>query len=352
MIVDVVRSASFINICRVRQLPLPGRVLVEPAQSVSSQDIIAVADVPNQVLFLDLARGLGLSAEDAVDYVVREPGATLQRGDVVAQFQGAFTRLVRAPIDGQLVDVNEGKAVLMTGTEQVSVRAGMLGQVESLIPEFGAVVINRGALIQGAWGNGRMGDGVLTVAAETPAVALTEEDVEGAAEDALLVGGICLHASVLEAAAERLSGLILGALAPELKSLAKTLDLPVIVLNGFGLLPIDPANFALLNEKSGFSASLNASSPNLFNHIRPEVIIPLEGELDPKAQKFGFRVELDLGQRVRVLSGAAQGQIGEVVDLPSALFRFESGLNVRAARVRLHGGQMVNVPLRNLEVMA
>ncbi len=350
MIVDVVRSTSFINICRVRQLLLPGRVLVDVGQDVLPADVIAVADVPGQVMVLDLVRGLGLAPDEADACAVREPGETVQQGDVIAQFQGAFTRLVRTPIDGRLVDISQGRAILATTTDQVQVQAGMIGQVESLIPEFGAVIINRGALIQGVWGNGGVAAGALQVVGETSAVALLEEDVVGADGETLLAAGVCLHASILDAAVKKgIAGLIVGGLAPELKSLALEMPFPILVLNGFGLLPIDVGSFELLQEKTGRTASVNASRPNLYNGVRPELIIPEETG-QPEAP-LGYRVKLALGQRVRILSGKAQGQVGEVVALPTALVRFESGLKVYAAKIRLHGGQFVNIPRRNLEVM-
>jgi hypothetical protein len=351
MIVDVVRSAAYIHICRVRQLPLPGQVLVNVNQTVAPEDVIAEAKIPDQVMILDLVRGLGLSPDEANECAVREVGTFVRQGDVIAQFQGAFTRLVRTPIDAQIIDIDQGKAVLAASADQVRVFAGMVGTVESLIPEFGAVIVNRGALLQGVWGNGRVGSGPISLVGETSAVALLEEDVEGLPEGALLAAGVCLHASVLEAVQEcGINGLVVGGLAPELKPLALKMTLPVIVLNGFGLLPIDPVSYRLLEAKNGSLASLNASAPNLLNGARPEIIIPHEDE-GPVEPVMGFQVKLSLGQQVRVLSGAAQGQVGEVVELPSARFRFESGLKIHAARVRLHGGQYVSIPRQNLEVM-
>ncbi len=351
MIVDVVRSASHIHICRVRQLPLPGHVLVNAGQSVAPGDLIAETSIPDQVMILDLVRGLGLSPDEADECAVREIGTFVKQGDVIAQFQGAFTRLVRTPIDARIIDIDQGKAVLATTTDQICVRAGMVGTVESLIPEFGAVIINRGALLQGVWGNGRFGSGPIFLVGETSAVALLEEDVESAPEGSLLAAGLCLHASVLDAVCEsRMGGIILGGLAPELKAQAIKMSIPVIVLNGFGLLPIDPVSFQLLQAKSGSFASVNASTSNYFNGVRPEIIIPHEDE-GPEEQPLGFQVKLNLGQQVRVLSGTAQGQVGEVVELPSARFRFESGLKIHAARVRLIGGQYVTIPQQNLEVM-
>jgi hypothetical protein len=351
MIVDVVRSATSINICRVRQLPFPGRVVVERGQSVMPSDIIAISDVPGQVLVLDLARGLSLSPADAETCMVRELGDEVEQGDVIAQFHGAFTRLVRATFAGKIVDVSQGKVVLATHSDAIEIKAGMIGSVESIIPEFGAVLVNQGALIQGVWGNGQIGMGPLAVVGSTSVVALDEASLDSCEADSLVAAGVCLHASVLAAAQEKaLAGLILGGLAPELKNIALKMNIPVIVLGGFGVLPIDPINFALFRSEEGQVASVNASPPNLYAGVRPEVIIPnQDGEL---AQDMGYRVKLSLGQRVRVLSGTAQGQVGEVVELPQALFRFESGLAVHSAKIRLMDGQFLNIPRQNLEVMA
>jgi hypothetical protein len=275
----------------------------------------------------------------------------VEQGDVIAQFQGAFTRLVRATFAGKIVDISQGKVVLATHLDAIEIRAGMIGRVESIIPEFGAVLVNQGALVQGVWGNGRVGMGPLAVVGSTSVVALDEVCLDSCEEGSIVAAGVCLHASVLEVAEKKgLAGLILGGLAPELKSQALKMSLPVIILGGFGVLPIDPVSFTLLRSEEGNIASVNASPPNLYSGVRPEVIIPDQnGELD---QELGYRVKLSLGQRVRILSGTAQGQVGEVVELPQALFRFESGLAVHSARVRLVDGQFLNIPRQNLEVMA
>jgi len=350
MFADVVRTASIIDIRRPRKLPFPGRVLVSEGDRVNPEDVIAEALMPGRLVMLDVACGLGISLNEVKACLVRNIGDDLEQGDIIAQFDGTLSRLVRTPIDGRLVDVTNGQAVIAAGESRVQVRAGMIGDVVEVILEFGAVLKNRGSLLQGVWGNGKVGMGVLHWVESSKDDPIQVSALEGLESGRLLAGGLCLQAALLEYALEHgAKGWIVNALAPELIPMAMELPLPVIVLGGFGVLPTDQGIRDLLRSKDGKMACVNASGTEILKAQRPEVIIPLDERMT--GENLGFQVEVTEGCRVRILSGGQMGRTGVVVECLESPVRFESGLECRSAVIHLGEDESAAVPLKNLVVL-
>ena len=134
MTVEVTRRAKILDIKRVRMLPFPGRVLVNEGQQVHPGDILAEAKVPADLVFVDVSKGLGVPPQKSGAYLLRKIGETLEEGDVLAQYEGLFTRLVRMPLKGLFLDFVEGRAVFSTGFDVISLGAAMMGIVETVIP--------------------------------------------------------------------------------------------------------------------------------------------------------------------------------------------------------------------------
>ena len=350
MIVDVIQIAKDVEIRRIRRLPVSGRVLVKNGDRVHPQDVIAEALIPGNVLMLDIARGLGLPPDEAKTCLMREAGEALKEGDVIAQCEGAFPRLVRAPIDGVFLECHQGRAAVATGHSKIELHAGMIGEVEVVIAGYGATLSARGSLLQGMWGNGKMGEGVIVIPEsplETPIRVSNLQDLESGQ---VIAGGVCLHAEVLTACERAgISGLILGALAPELVPMATALPFPVVVLQGFGVLLPDPNILACLQDRTGDLAAINAQSVDIFEGERPEVIISHDTETPAPA--LGFQEVLKVGQHVRVMSGTATGQSGVLIELTDTVTPFESGMETIAALVQLSSGETVRMPAQNLVIV-
>ncbi len=351
MFADIVRLASVLDIQRTRKLSVPGRVLVSEGDQVHPEDVIAETAISSGIILIDLSLALGLPPEEAEVCIVRELGDELEEGDVVAKCDGTISRLVRAPADGRLVDIRDGRAMLAAGQTLLQVKAGMLGRISEVIPEYGAVIQTQGSLVQGVWGNGKVGEGILNVLAGYQEGSLEPAALDDVDSGQLLAGGVCLHAAVLEAGVEKgCAGMILNRLAPELIPLVKDLPVPVIILSGFGRGLADKRIFDILNAGSGKTACMNASGPDLFTGQRPEMIIPeVEGEPEDGS---GFQGVITVDQDVRILSGEFIGKVGTVAAFAKSPVRFESGLELLSAVVQLEDGESVSVPLQNLMIQS
>jgi hypothetical protein len=350
MIVDVVRSASFVKVTRECRLPYPGQVLVEKGMEVTPGDIIAEAQIPSRVMILDIAKGLGLSPEETKSCLIREIEESLEEGDVIAQCEKKIPRLFRAPVDGKIISYQRGQMALATNTAVTAVRANMMGKVEEVIPEYGVIISAQGGLIQGMWGNGHAGTGILQTASSGPDAPIISSELEDLSPNTILVGGYCLDEDFLkECQAKEIAGLVLSSVSTNLLSNLRSLTFPVILFHGFGEIPMDKDVFDILQSSTGSLVSANAHQSDCSTKERPEVIIPKEeGDLD---RDLGFRKKLEIGDRVRIISGRAIYQVGRVVELLEKEQIFDNGLILPAALVKLKSLEKIKVPQQNLLVV-
>jgi hypothetical protein len=350
MLLPVARFGSLTNIQRIRKLKQPGEVLVYESQQVLPGDVIAETVVPSGITMVEIAHSLEVETPAIKEYLVREPGENFMAGDTIAQITGTFSRLVRAPIDGCFQGLSQGKAVLSTGQNKIQVKAGMMGVVQSVIPDYGAVITTSGFLLQGLWGNGATSLGELQIITDSWAQPLTPEMLDERGEGKVLVAGFCVDADALNWFGKRSSGgLILDIMAPQLIELAAALPIPIIVLRGFGVDSPDPTLLDWLTPHVDKSVSLNASPYDRLTGMLPEAIIQANG--DERLGLDSVKQTLKVGQKVRVFSGNIWGAIAEVLSLPEGEHVFESGVVQPAAVVQIGQGDTRTVPQQNLIIV-
>ena len=104
MQVPVVNILPLTTIERERVLPIPGRVVARQGQKVAPRDVIAETDLSPEHLILNIAQGLGVSIDQADDAIQRVTGDDVKEGDIIAGPIGITRRVVRAPIDGRIME--------------------------------------------------------------------------------------------------------------------------------------------------------------------------------------------------------------------------------------------------------
>ena len=384
MIAPVTHILPFTTIQRERSLPLPGRVLVRRGQRVDPSDAVAEATLTPEHLVLDIAKGLALSRDRADEQIQRKAGEQVSEGDVLAGPVGITRRVVRAPRAGRVLIAGNGQMLLQVESRPFQLRAGIPGVVVGLILERGVVIENKGALVQGVWGNGRIDYGSLHVLASRPDHDLSPDQLDASLRGAVVFAGYCDQAEVLKKAAEApLKGLILSSMASALIPVAMRMPYPIVVIEGFGLLPMNSAAFNLLTGSDRREVALNAEAWDRYANRRPEVFIPMGGGPPPTPPERGGEespptpldkgggesrpatlsvaarlgkggeeiVEFAVDQRVRVVRAPHKSQIGTIARLLPGMQVFPSGVQGRAAEVRLEDGNKAILPLANLEVL-
>jgi hypothetical protein len=236
------------------------------------------------------------------------------------------------------------------GESKMELRAGISGTVIEIIPNRGAVIQTAGALVQGVWGNGRIDSGLLANLIEQPDGVLTAGRLDVSMRGFVILGGMIKDAEALKAAADLpVRGLILSSLYPSLIPQAREMRYPIIVIDGFGPMPMNSAAYKLLSTNVKRDVTVNAEARDHYSGACPEVIIPLPVSVLPPPPR---EVETFApGLQVRMRRPPSMGLLGSIVAVKPGLTTLLSGLRAPAAEIKLENGETVIAPLINLEVV-
>lgn len=350
MLAPVTHILPLTGLRRARRLPDLGQVLVRVGQKVNAVDVIAEQLSRKEHLLLNVSDALDIDrSEFSKSLITRKVGDVLQEGDVIAESGNLLKRVLRAPAAGEILLIAGSMILFEVDQPTIKLQAGYTGQVAEIIPDRGAYIEASGALVQGVWGNGKIDLSLLNVIALDPNDDFVTKKLDVTMRGSVVMGGHCSDVEALRNASELpLRGLILGSMTADLIPEAAAMDLPVILLEGFGKIPINKTAYDILITNSKREVCLNAAPWDHYSGERPEVFIPLPatGELPPETEEFRA------GQKVRLLSPPYSGQVGVLEDLQPEQVLLPSGLRSRAGTVRLKSQETAVIPFTNLEVIA
>jgi hypothetical protein len=350
MLAPVTHVLPLTTIVRERVLPVAGKVNAHVNQRVNPTDVIAEATFAREHVLLDVARTFGISPAAADKLIRVQEGDRLTEGQVVAESSGFFASAIKAPRPGRVMVSGGGQVLMEVGDTRIELRAGLPGIVSQVIPDRGVVIRTSGALVQGVWGNGRIDNGLMINLLEKPDDVLTAGRLDVSLRGSVILGGHVNDVETLKVAAELpVRGLILSSMPSSLLTTGYQMRYPILVLEGFGMLPMNSAAFKLLTTNNKREATVNAEHFDRYTGSRPEVIIPLPISNEPPEPNpyETFAV----GQQVRMRRPPNAGMIGTISNLRPGLSLLPSGLRAVAADVRLENGESTIVPLVNLEVV-
>jgi hypothetical protein len=335
---------------RERVMPAGGRIVARRGQQVNPVDVVAEALVRPEHILLDISRGLGLPANEADHHIQRRAGDEVGEGDVIAGPVGIARRVVRAPQAGTVVVAGGGQVLLELEGVYSELKAGCAGVVSDIISDRGVVIEAVGSLIQGVWGNGKVNFGLLNPLPHTPGEVVTSTMMDISLRGSVVMAGYCEDVRVLNSAEELpIRGMILASMDSSLVTTAMNVSFPVMLVEGFGNIPMNQDAFAILTSGKMREVSVNAEPWNLMANTRPEAIVALPDGILPKVptESAAFVV----GQTVRVVSPPYKSMVGTLTNLLPGLSILPSGLRAQAAGVRLSSGDTVQIPLANLEII-
>ena len=349
MTAPVTHILPLTHIHRSRMLPGKGQVLVQAGQKVIATDRIAETTLTGEHVLIDVRQALGLhSLSQAHRLIDRKPGERVEKGDILAQTGRLLSRVIRTPVDGQIISIHHGQVLIEKKGAVSSVLAGINGVVSEVLPERGAIIDSFGALIQGVWGNCKVNTGKLFCASYSGSEELTRSNLDFSLRGYVIFAGYVSQADALIAADEMpLRGLILGSMAADLIPIAMQVQYPILLTEGFGRTPINNNALDLLKTHDQLELSIDANWDAFHRTPRPELVIPLPGEgpILPES------VEFSKGQTVRVNVPPYAGQIGLLTSIRPGLTRIQNGLRIPAADITLVDNQVITLPLANLDVL-
>jgi hypothetical protein len=349
MIAPVTHILPLTLIRRARMLPGKGRVLVRVGQKVSATDVIAETTISGEHVLVDVREALGLhSASQAQRLIDRKAGERIEKGDILAQTGGLFARVIRAPVDGQLIAVHRGQILLEKKGRSQEILAGINGVIAEVLPDRGAIIETHGALIQGVWGNNLVNLGLLAGATSIGMGELTRASLDVTFRGGIVMAGYITNPDALQVGEELpLRGLILGSMSSDLIEAAQRVHYPIILLEGFGRTPVNSAALNLLTTHFQRDVCMDASWDAQRGDVRPEIVIPLpaSGHAPNETPEFTN------GKTVRIHVPPLAGQVGTFMALRPGLTRLPNGQRVPAADVAIENAQVVTVPLANMDVL-
>jgi hypothetical protein len=333
-----------------RLLPFPGEVLVEPGQRVEPMDVVGRAHIPSQIRILHVAQRLSVAEEDLQKYLLKGPGARVEKGEVIAVVgRWPLRRLYRAPAEGRIVNEVYGRLLLEISPSTYELRAYLKGVVTQVVAGRGLAIETSGAIMEGAWAIGGDAFGVLKILSEAPEGRLVPEAIDMGYHGAIVVVESWATKEGLGKAEEiGVRGVILGSLPSSLVGFVSSLSFPVMIMEGFGEIPISRPPFSLFQQHAGREACMASGVPHGLRLLRPQVIIPfLRGEEAPRREGPALKE----GTLVRLVREPYLGKVGYVASLPPQKRRVEWGVEVEGIEVDLEEGGRVFVPLANLELL-
>lgn len=345
------------TLIRERRLPSNaiGEVRVSQYADVEPNTEVLRGAIPGEFILIDALKPLRLKKpEDITPDMLR-----VQVGEVVdtdtpilSIGSGRRARSVFSPVPAIFARLDGGQVILQVDPMPVSVLALTPGRVTTVKGENAVVIETTGALIQGAWGNGKSTFATLTMEPEGGLETLEGDSLlHEQSRTAVVMRGPIRGPNVFSvAAAQSVQALIAPSMSSGLREIALRQTIPVIVTEGFGDLEMSEIVYNLLRGNMGRTVAVDAVEPSRWSGERPEIVIPIGsgGGRPPAPVKDQPLAE---GALVRITRAPRAGVSGRVVRLVEAPRAVENGLRLVGAEVQISPEQTVFVPLANLELL-
>ena len=332
-----------------RVLPVEGTVLVRVGQQVAPSDVVAEVVLKPSYHLINAATILGVKNKELKKYLKRKTGEKISKDGILAEKEGVFIKEIRAPENCQLVAVSSGQLLLELETKPSKLLAGVRGVVKSIEPNLGATIETTGAWIQGVWGNGKTGFGILKSLASDPDHQFAIEDLDVNMRGGILFAGHCADEKALQFADEiGVRGIVFGSMSAKLVPVAEKLSFPIVILDGFGKISIDPMTFNMIASNNEREICLIGDKINRYTGQQPFVTIPLPSTMEAEEPMLMHRMMK--GSKVRVVNCKNHGRIGEIVAFMEQLQNYPSGVKAKSVKVRIDEVDVI-LPIDNLEII-
>ena len=353
-----------------RRLPLKGKVLASVGDEVTADTIVARTELPGDVQPLNLAGILGVSPQDIDGCLLKNPGDTIEKGEILAETKGFFGLMktqVKSPIGGMVESISSvtGQAILRNPPTPVEVDAYIDGKVTQIYEGEGVVVETYGTFVQGIFGIGGEVKGVIVSLVKSSKDPLKTDMITDDLKGKIIVGGSLVTVDVIKKAVEiGCAGIVVGGIWDhDLKEFlgydigvaitgTEEKGITVIITEGFGEMPMAEKTFNLLKDSKGKKASINGATQIRAGVMRPEIVIQIkERKAEVSAKKAKVSKGLEIGSAIRIIRDPHFGMIGKVINLPPELQKIETEAKARVLEVEIKNGEKTIVPRANVELI-
>lgn len=370
--------SHLVHISKVRELPLIGSVLASLGAYVSANDPVLMAELPGDLDIIRVADRMGLDHDVVKNCMKVSVGDTISKGQIICEartFFGLINQTFISPVSGVVeffTEINSHLGI-RRAPRPLQMNAYLSGVVTEVVEGKSVTIETDAAMIQGIFGIGGESYGTIyplpisandVVSKELILKIASESKLAGC----ILVGGATYTLDALrEVANFGVCGIVMGSIDSETLSSYmgyeigvsvtgdENIPCPIIITEGFGLLPISYRVMKLAESFLGCYASINGATQIRAGAMRPEVII-FHNENHANIKNDGQIAKqpslvLSVGSKIRIIRVPYFGKIGAVTELPQCPEEVESRAKVRVLRVALDGGDIVTVPRANVELI-
>ncbi len=344
------------TIRRERRLPpdVTGKVLVRESEQVDSNTPVLSGVPPSSYRIIPMSPALGLKPTAAIDpeWIRVEQGDRAEADQILVQIgKGRRAPRIAAPVNCIVSRIEPDRLILQVDPEEIRVLATMPGTVSAIRGTTAVQIESYGALIQCAWGNGRSGFGVYKEEPEGGLQTLAGETLLTTFRHQILLTVNPLTTQILEIARQQeVVGIIAPSLSSDLRALALSIPLPIVLTEGFGAQQMSEIVYNLLRDNLGRQTALDGTEPSRWSSERPEIYIQLPRGSGMPPQPVTDQ-PLMVGMMVRLARNPQAGMMGRVKRILDAPQAVENGLRMAGADVQLANGQTVFAPFANIEIL-
>ena len=367
---------------KTRELPVPGRILCAPGDTVAADTVVARAELPGELSILRIPEALGIEPDEALKSLTVNEGDAMAEGDLLCEHVGLFGLFrsrFHAPVGGtvEFIARRTGHVGVRLAPHAIELSAYVAGTVSAVEPDKSVTIESQGAFVQGIFGVGGERFGPIRMLDGGPKTLLGPAKIPDDVSGQVLVGGTRPTLEALQrAAGNGAAGLVVGSIDDYALTgylgydlgMAVTghedVSMTVIVTEGFGWLPVAERTHALLRRLEGRAASINGATQVRAGAVRPEIIVARTEEpagsggwqdagtgilstAAPRDPGSGLRV----GAYVRIIREPYFGIDAEIIALPTEPQPIETGARTRVLDARLPDGTLVTVPRANVELV-
>jgi hypothetical protein len=333
---------------------------VRVQDAIRQGDKIGTCQVRATPRLVDVAGQLRVRPKAIARALEKEEGASVQSGERIASRTGLLgigKHQALVPVAGVLkaIMVDEGAVVIRPVTRLETVTAHLSGRVIA-IGATGITLQIYGRLVYGIVGTGGVVSGILLPLSNS---AVKRQD------SAMVPGGVRAAANILALQSpptldfvQRVVGTpaqagVIAIVAPSIayrdyiKIRQELPHLTLIIVEGFGHIPMSDAAWAVLSGAAGKTCSVSAEV-DLAGGKRPFIILPEE---PPAHSPVESRImEPRVGAQVRTMRGL-QIRYGRIVRHWSMPRHVASGYRTESIEVHFDDGSTGIVPIDNVEVL-
>jgi hypothetical protein len=352
---------------KIRELPIPGRVLVRKGDIIDYDTIVAEMKLPGEPNIVKANLLLRVDAKDVGEHMLKKVGDEVREGEVIAKYIALFgliKRYVTSPINGIIENIGaSGWVTIRTPPVVVDLKAYIPGKVVEVIPDKGVAIETTASFVQGIFGIGGETHGTLHVPVNSPEDILEADMIKPEDRGAIIAGGSYITLKALRKAVDvGVAGIVVGGFDGD--DLTKFLGyeigiaitgeeeigLTLIVTEGFGRINMSPRTFELFKQFEGKKVSMNGETQIRAGVIRPEVIIP-HLEMEDGSSEGELSSGMKPGTPIRIIRNPYFGMLGKVSRLPVELQATETESSMRVLEVEIEDGRKVIVPRANVEII-